>query len=530
MAQFSAVLGVANSQLGNIELGANAGASPPSVAIPSPVPEVSGGPLTFAPWKVTAYSPPPQQPPAPPPPVPSIGFTGLFGTSTSAWAHLEYAAQTQLSPASQSPQPQNVFGGPLWFGPLAIKTYAPQPHNQLPTPEPANKPPPPVTRGPLRGAPYYHQAITDQQAVVAAPFVATPAQPPPPAVILGPVPGAPYYRRFVHDQQANIQPPPPPPAIMPPEVAGGPIPFVPWRGGRPVVEQFTPIGVPPAAPPAIGPYPQVEAGPLSFGPLSAGRPVAIQPVVGPNPPPTPPTPPSTVGNVGPVPRALPDDRRLGRFTEVVSVGLNSLFEQGLLSLEGTNGQWTFADQVTSFDGRTGAITFEVTDLPASGVVPGNYFLPNVSIDTYGRVTAASSNFGGQYAPFLGNGPGIPPGFGTQLVQIDSRQAVVVNNGSSASATITFNLAQGDRQYLLLTGTPTLAISNLNNIPIFTLILAQDTNGSRTVNWFSTIRWAGGSAPTLTTTPSKIDVFTFINGALFGLAANTYLGFVAGQNL
>ena len=60
---------------------------------------------------------------------------------------------------------------------------------------------------------------------------------------------------------------------------------------------------------------------------------------------------------------------------------------------------------------------------------------------------------------------------------------------------------------------------------FILRLIQDGTGSRTVTWFSTINWAGGSAPTLTTTASAWDVFGFIT-----TAADTYDGFVIGQNL
>ncbi len=62
---------------------------------------------------------------------------------------------------------------------------------------------------------------------------------------------------------------------------------------------------------------------------------------------------------------------------------------------------------------------------------------------------------------------------------------------------------------------------------FTVILLQDGTGSRTISsWFSgfTVLWAGGSAPTLTTTAAKRDTFCFIQ-----IAATTLLGFVVGQN-
>jgi len=56
-------------------------------------------------------------------------------------------------------------------------------------------------------------------------------------------------------------------------------------------------------------------------------------------------------------------------------------------------------------------------------------------------------------------------------------------------------------------------------------ILQDSGGSRTVTWFTTIRWAGGSAVTLTTTANKADTLGFeVTGS------NTYDGFVVGANI
>ena len=58
-----------------------------------------------------------------------------------------------------------------------------------------------------------------------------------------------------------------------------------------------------------------------------------------------------------------------------------------------------------------------------------------------------------------------------------------------------------------------------------LRILQDGTGSRTVTWFSTIKWAGGTAPTLTTTADKADVLGFLC-----TATDAYDGFVVGQNI
>ena len=60
---------------------------------------------------------------------------------------------------------------------------------------------------------------------------------------------------------------------------------------------------------------------------------------------------------------------------------------------------------------------------------------------------------------------------------------------------------------------------------FTLVAVQDGTGSRTATWPSSVKWSGGTAPTLTTTAAKRDVFAFVTydgGA-------TWLGFTSGLN-
>lgn len=86
------------------------------------------------------------------------------------------------------------------------------------------------------------------------------------------------------------------------------------------------------------------------------------------------------------------------------------------------------------------------------------------------------------------------------------------------ATVTINLASPERFFTVtLAGNRQLAIVNATPGDEFWLQLVQDGTGSRTVTWWSTINWAGGSAPTLTPTADKADCFQFKC-----IAANTYL--------
>ena len=92
-------------------------------------------------------------------------------------------------------------------------------------------------------------------------------------------------------------------------------------------------------------------------------------------------------------------------------------------------------------------------------------------------------------------------------------------------TVTFDLDVANIHQVVLGGNRILAISNEDAGQVFVLRLVQDGTGTRTVTWFTTIKWAGGVAPTLTTTINKADVFGFLC-----TGADAYDGFVIGQNI
>lgn len=96
---------------------------------------------------------------------------------------------------------------------------------------------------------------------------------------------------------------------------------------------------------------------------------------------------------------------------------------------------------------------------------------------------------------------------------------------SDGATVTFNMATSNIHTVTLGGNRTLAVSNVAVGQCFILRLVQDGTGSRTVTWFATLKWAGGTPPTLTTTINKTDVIGFLC-----TSANNYDAFVIGQNL
>ena len=95
-----------------------------------------------------------------------------------------------------------------------------------------------------------------------------------------------------------------------------------------------------------------------------------------------------------------------------------------------------------------------------------------------------------------------------------------------AGTATLDLSLSNQHYITMpAGNITIALSNDTSNQIFYVSITQDGVGSRTVTWFNTIKWAGGSAPILTTTASKRDAFIFVR-----TGSGTYDGFIVGQNV
>ena len=93
--------------------------------------------------------------------------------------------------------------------------------------------------------------------------------------------------------------------------------------------------------------------------------------------------------------------------------------------------------------------------------------------------------------------------------------------ANTSTAITVDLANGTVQILTLTGNPTITMPTAVAGKSFVIML-KTGSGSYTVTW-STVKWAGGTAPTVTSTASKMDIYSF-----FSDGTNWY-GSTLGQN-
>lgn len=96
-----------------------------------------------------------------------------------------------------------------------------------------------------------------------------------------------------------------------------------------------------------------------------------------------------------------------------------------------------------------------------------------------------------------------------------------NAAGNTSTAITIDWSLGRTQSCTATGNFTLTHSNMTAGVVYTLEVA--TGAGSFTSTFSSTSWAGGAAPTLTTTASKTDVFTF-----YKTIGGTILGGVFGQ--
>jgi membrane-bound inhibitor of C-type lysozyme len=115
-------------------------------------------------------------------------------------------------------------------------------------------------------------------------------------------------------------------------------------------------------------------------------------------------------------------------------------------------------------------------------------------------------------------------FRTTQSYAEKTSAITISSG-----TLTVNLNNANVFTCTLNANiTTLTISNVvaasGYAMGFTLIFTADGT-ARSVTWPASVKWAGGTAPTLTSTNTKKDVLSFVstdNGT-------TWLGFVGGQD-
>jgi len=154
---------------------------------------------------------------------------------------------------------------------------------------------------------------------------------------------------------------------------------------------------------------------------------------------------------------------------------------------------TLAKMAHGTDGEL--ITYDATGAPA-----------NVAVGTSGQVLTSG-------------GVGVAPTF--QTVDADTAKTDTAQEWTSQqnfnATTLTFDATQdwdlttNQVCKLTLTANTTFdAPTNQVDGSVYVITIIQDGTGSRTAGWNTVFKWAGGTAPTLTTDASAKDVFTFVS--------------------
>lgn len=182
---------------------------------------------------------------------------------------------------------------------------------------------------------------------------------------------------------------------------------------------------------------------------------------------------------------------------------------------------------------TGAFTgITISDSGASALdVTGgiNAGSGNVGIvDTTGKIPAISSTYFANVSGTSLTGVGLLASNNTWSARQDFyTYSETYGSPSISSNVLTLDLATASQFTVDLDADiTTLTISNAptsGRLGSFTLSFVADGT-PRTITWPASVKWAGGTAPVMTSTNTKVDFFTFLTYD----GGTTWYGFIAGQ--
>ena len=96
------------------------------------------------------------------------------------------------------------------------------------------------------------------------------------------------------------------------------------------------------------------------------------------------------------------------------------------------------------------------------------------------------------------------------VKLNGHSESIQNNLGNVNSNPTFNFTVAN--YITLTLTGNVAVQNPTTESIGqsgSIIITQDATGSRTASWGNQFKWAGGTAPTLSTAANAVDRIDYV---------------------
>lgn len=115
--------------------------------------------------------------------------------------------------------------------------------------------------------------------------------------------------------------------------------------------------------------------------------------------------------------------------------------------------------------------------------------------------------------------------GGNITALTGAEVLTIANGMQAGQqaitcadSVTIDWSLGSTAYMTFDrATVAVTLSNPVNGQVYRFLVQQDGTGGRTLTWSTTVKWRGGSAPTLSTGANAIDILTlvYINGTWYG---------------